>query len=295
MLPNLFLIGAMKAGTTSLHRYLGQHPEIYIPKLIKEPAFFAFGEGGESLIAGRPGRPRSMSRARYEALYEPGRVHRYRLDSSTAHLRVERSATRIREAVPEAKLMAVLRNPVERAFSQYQFSHKQAHDVGATFEAELACDAERARKDEQLGYGYLHHGFYHRHLRRYYDLFPPERFHIMLYEDFHADPVATVRGVIEFLGLNAGFTPDVSQRYNVSGIPRNAAIASAFRRFRGAKSFVERRLPPKLVSRLGQPLLRRERLDATLRARLLDVFRDDIERLQGLIGRDLSRWLEQPR
>jgi hypothetical protein len=319
VLPNLFVIGAAKAGTTSLHHYLGQHPDIFMSPL-KEPNFFAFtgtvpSFGGPD-EAGRPffeqDRLRrekyaysTLDRAEYERLFLQGKGRRYRGESSAAYLYFPGSAGRIRAATPDARIIAVLRHPVERAFSKYQQMRRDRAEPLETFA--LAVEAEPGRKQGNWSptWLYLDRGWYGRQLQPFVDTFPPEQIHVLLYEDLRKDPAGTLRGIFRFLGVDPDVPVDTSEKHNVSAVaevPRFGLVYQKLVRPFLNSPRIQSLVPERLVA-LARPLARRfllkrsapvrvEKLSSELRAELTALFREDILLTGRLIGRDLSHWLE---
>ncbi|HEX2526050.1 MAG TPA: sulfotransferase [Geminicoccus sp.] len=318
MLPNLFVIGAAKAGTTSLHHYLGQHPGIFMSP-VKEPNFFAFSQSVPHFAgpdeSGRPffqqDRLRRekyaysiMDRAEYERLFVQGKDKAYRGESSAAYLYFPGSAERIRALVPEARIIAVLRQPVERGYSKYQQMRRDlAEPLGSFAEA---VKAEPARKEAGWAptWLYLDRGWYGRQLAPYFANFPRHQVHVVLYEDLRRDPAACLHEIFTFLQLDPDVPVDMREQHNVSAVtqvPRFGLIYQmAVRPFLNSAR-LQSLIPEALVARI-RPLARRfllkqsapvqlEGLSPELKAQLTAMFSDDIVQLQELIGRDLSHWV----
>ena len=272
-LPDFVVIGAAKTGTTSLYHYLGQHPEIFMCSL-KEVNYFAYeGEVGEQFPV--------TSWELYCALFDASAGARVVGESSPACLGCPAAAERIRARLPAAKLVASLRDPVERAFSGYSMRVRQGH--------------ERRPVEEAFGAGEVHvlGGFYYERLRRYFERFDREQIRVVLFEDLVSDARGACRELFGFLGVDPGFAPDTSVEHNPGGLPR----------WRRIHDWLDHSEPSRGLRRLAPPALRRwvRRLrDATLgppppvppelRQWLVGLYREDTEKLEGLLGRDLSRW-----
>jgi hypothetical protein len=318
MLPNLFVIGAAKAGTTSLHHYLGQHPDIFMSP-VKEPNFFAFDKEVPAFAgppeAGRPAFERDrlkrekygfsvLDRMDYEQLFAQGRDRRLRGESSAAYLYCPGSARRIREAVPDARILAVLRQPVERAFSKYQQMRRDQAEPLDSFEEAVAAEPARQRDGWAPTWLYLDRGYYGRQLAPYFELFKRDRIHVLLYEDLRRDPRACLRAIFDFLQIDSDAVVDTSERHNVSAVaavPRFGLLYQIVARPFLTSARLQSLLPEQLIARI-RPLARRfllkqsavvagGRLEPALAERLTAGFRTDIEALQFLIDRDLSHWL----
>lgn len=297
-MPNFLVIGARKAGTTSLYHYLDQHPKVYMSP-VKEPNFFAI-EGKKADYRGpdaatRVNRWSVADPEEYEALFSGAGQSKAVGEASPAYLCNPEAPERIKRHVPDARLIAVLRDPAERAYSAYMH---QVRDGRETLGFAEALDAEewRTRANWAPGWRYTREGFYHEGLSRYFELFGGERIRVYLYEELRADPLGLVRDAYRFLGVEDSFEPDTSRRHNPSGVPKSRLLVSVLKRPNPLKSALRPLLPEGLRGRLSEGLQRRNLseappLEAGVRGRLVETYREDVLALEGLIGRDLSAWL----
>jgi hypothetical protein len=317
--PEFFVIGAEKSGTTSLHRYLDQHPAINMSS-VKEPNFFAF-LGGVPAFAG----PRSLERSvllgdrltrekygfsivtweAYERLFASAAPGALRGESSVSYMYYPEAGERIRRYVPRARFLAILRHPVDRAYSKYLQFRRDGVEPCARFEDAIAAEPERIRARWSPTWFYLDRGYYHRQLSGYVDLFGRERLHVALYDDFARDPQGVLDGMFQFLGVDP-VTVDVGRHHNVSRevhVPRLVWLHDLVMRPNRASRLMRGRLPHRFV-RAVTPLARRvvfrtagtldyTPLSPALRSELTSRFRDDILRLADLLDRDLSHWLQE--
>ena len=309
-MPNFLIIGAPRTGTTSLWHHLDSHPQVYMSP-VKEPKFFAF-EGQEADFHGPPPEDRSGDNTApwaitdleaYRALFGGVTDENALGEASTLYLYYnEKAAELIRRYVPEAKLIAVLRDPVERAYSHFLFMRSHGREPLADFARALDAEEERVRERWWPAFHYARAGFYHEQLSRYFKLFGREQIRIYLYEDLQPDPSGVTRAVFRFLGVDDAFVPgDMSVKHNPSGVPRSEKLyALLYSGCRWVRPFVEPHLPnrlrqrvPRVVASLKKRNLDKPRLSPEVRGRLVGEYREDILRLQDLIGRDLSSWLEQ--
>jgi len=296
VLPTFLVIGTAKAGTTSLYDYLRQHPGAFMSP-VKEPRFFAYD--GRPLPAGGPGGFHGrtvMDPAAYEALFDGAEPGQARGEASPMYLYSALAADRIAARVPEARLVAVLRDPAERAFSHFLHLRRDELEPCATFAEALAREPERIAGDWDWSFHYRALGLYDAQLARYAALFPPEQIHVVLYEDLARDAVGVAQGVYRFLGLDDTFAPDVRAKLNTGGVPKEGAawrVASTYDHplRRVLRPFLPHRLRLALLSRLRERALERPTLDPKVRADLVAGYRDDVGRLQTRLGRDLSAWL----
>jgi hypothetical protein len=164
-------------------------------------------------------------------------------------------------------------------------------DAVSDFEAAVALEDERWGQDRSMRFTYTRASLYHDGLRAFSERFPGERILVLLFDDFAADPAGTMRTIFQFLDVDPGFVPDVGIRHNRSMLPRSTLVREGFGRPFRLRRFLQRNLPPPLVTRLGNVLMRPPpRLASAVRARLLPRFIEDIERLETLLDRDLSTW-----
>jgi hypothetical protein len=284
--PDFLVIGAYKSGSTALHEALRTHPQVFVPAQ-KGPSFFAF-DGAEE--PDRPLPPGTVRRWEdYQALFDPAPAGAVCGEVSPEYLANPRAAGRIRERVPGVRLVAILRNPVERAFSDYLMYVRDGLEPESDFGRALGAQEERRRAGAPTGY-YVETGFYGRQLRPYFEAFPRERIQVHLFEDFAADPDAVLRGLYAFLGVDPALGRAPERAVNVSGVPRNAAVAAAVRGGRRLAPLlpaaVRRRAKAALARGLDRPALAPEH-----RRRLVELYREDVAELERLLDRPLDRWL----
>jgi hypothetical protein len=302
-LPNFLIIGAAKAGTNALYHSLRQHPQVYMSPW-KEPKFFAFESEADLGFLAANGRDAPVNasvildQAEYEELFDDASDDELaRGEASTHYLYVEKSPARIKALIPDARLIAVLRNPVDRAFSSYQHlvrDELEPLDFGA------ALDAEPQRIAEHYAYLYRYTdlGFYSEQLDRYEKTFPESQLCVLLYDDLRSDPQGTCRRIFSFLGVDEHFVPDMSGEYNRSGVPKNRVMHRLLnpsapmkrRLWNVTPRFARERLldaQTKMVNRN----LQRQTMPEPERDRLRDVFREEVGRLETRLHRDLSHWL----
>lgn len=286
MLPEFLVIGAYKSGSTAIQEALRAHPQVFLPA--KGPSFFAFDEAPAIDRPLPPGTVRDWDA--YRALFAPAPPDTVRGEVSPEYLANPWACGRIRARVPEARLVAVLRNPVERAFSDY-LMYVRDGDERLDFAAALDEQEERRRAGSPTGY-YLETGYYGRQLRPYFDAFPRGQIQVHLFEDFAADPDSVLEPIFAFVGVDPALGTTPERAVNVSGVPRNALVGAAVR---GGKRMapllpeaVRRRAKTALVRGLDRPDLEPE-----LRARLVEVYREDVAELERLLERPLGHWLTE--
>jgi Sulfotransferase family len=303
-MPNFLLIGAQKSGTTSLYAYLKQHPQIFMSPL-KEPRFFAFegekpnfrGPGDEKLYESIVGDIEA-----YRTLFEGVSKEKAIGEASVVYLYISSAPERIRHYIPGVKVIAILRNPVERAYSAFLHLTRDRKEPLRDFARALQAEEERISNNWGPIWHYRQVGFYYVQLKRYFDTFEREQIRVYLYEDLNDDPMQVMKDIYGFLGVEDAFVPEVSRRYNVSGIPTNEGWHALYSFLLGqnlAKSIIRPLLPRGLRQRVSTTLLStlqdrtlvKPPLPTEVQQQLTELYREDILKLQELIGRDLSQWL----
>ena len=299
-LPNFLIVGAARSGTTALHYELAQHPEICM-STIKEPNFFVFDDGRPLIQADQRLLVKSVpDRRGYEQLFRPGRGERAVGEASPLYLYVRESPELIERALSDVRLIAVLRQPVERAYSHFLQIERVGEDaVGERFRT--AVERERALGYEpyHAGTHYLRPGRYHEQLSRYWSRFGQDRMLVLRYEELEASPRDVLARICRFLGVDDSFAFDTSQSYNRSGVPRGGVTYLARRAVARVQPYVKAALPTRAAAALGRARARTEHaavrrpppVDPDLSAELMaSYFAGEVEGTERLAGLDLSAW-----
>jgi hypothetical protein len=303
-LPTFLIIGAGKAGTTACYHYLKTHPEIYMSP-VKEARFFAFDGRRPSY----PGRvygafPTSgvVDLESYQRLFDGATTERALGEASPQYLSTPGTAERIRAHIPDVSLVAILRDPAERAYSQFLHMVRDGYEPERDFLAALDAEPDRIRDGWAPAFLYTTRHFYSRNLASYFAAFDRSQIRVYLYEDFRRDPATVLRDLYAFVGVNPDFVPDLTPRHNVSGIPKSRLLFKAYDGLARLARAAERRgfIPGRVLDKgvfasastaFQRWILERPRMPAEVRARLRALYREDTLALQDLIGRDLSHWL----
>lgn len=300
-LPNFIVIGAARSGTNALYEYLRQHPAVYVASP-KEPRFFAFEDAPPAFGGPKPNDytalPTWTRLADYTALFEPSADQTAVGEASTVYLYYpgDKPAERIRFHVPHAKLVAILRQPADRAYSNFLLAVQSGWEPLHDFAEALAAEPARTRANWSYFLRYRQNSAYYEQLLRFYRRFPRSQIKVFLYEDLTTRPLAMLEETFRFLEVNPTFRPDVSARRVASRGHRSRAI-DEWLRSPPARSAALAALLPAGLRRTARAAIRRWNvvrpppLDPALRRELTDAFRPDVLRLQELIGRDLSDWL----
>lgn len=300
MRPTFLIIGTAKAATTSLYHYLTQHPGIFMSP-VKEPRFFHV-EGQAPAPAGSVNEgmnPETVyTLADYEALFAEAHPEQARGEASPVYLYSPRAAARIHHHMPDARLVAVLRDPADRAHSHYLHLRRLGREPCEDFAEALAQEEARIAAGWEWSWHYRRMGYYDAQLARYAARFGPEQVRVYLYEDVQQDPDAVVRNLLAFIGADPDIAVDTAAEYNTGGAPGSGLLYGMATRYdhplrRVLRPLIPERLRPRLLGRLRRKALPRPTLDPAVRADLVRGYRDDLLRLEERLGRDLSAWRQE--
>jgi hypothetical protein len=209
--PEFFVVGQAKSGTTALAEMLGQHEQIFIPR-IKEPSFFA------NELLGPEHQGRAMGERRYHKLFAAARDDQLSGDASTQYISSEEAARKIAAVRPDARIIVLFRDPVAFVISMHRQQVQNRYESEADLGRALALEEDRAlgRRVPKLaprrtGLLYTRLARYVEQLARYENEFPAEQILPLIYEDFRADNRGTLAGIFEFLGVSDDVTITPSQ------------------------------------------------------------------------------------
>lgn len=295
VLPNFLVIGAPKSGTTSLYKYLDEHPQVYMSSH-KEPRFFAF-EGSTGFNGHGVSRYNIVTTLdEYQQLFSQVSDQQAIGEASTWYLSSPTAPERIKHYIPDVKLIAILREPAERAYSHYWHLYRKDLEPIDTFEKAILAEEHRKQSNWLPDWYYLQEGFYYEHLTRYFQLFGREQLRVYLYEDLCSDPTKVLRDIFQFLDIDSEFEPNVVQRYNVTKLMRSKRLGDFLSRPSTIKRFIRRTIPQTGRAKAKQMLVSmntydRPKMLPEIKASLLADYSESIYKLQELLNRDLSHWL----
>jgi hypothetical protein len=299
-LPDFFVVGAPKAGTTALHRALARHPQLYVSP-IKEPKFFLC-DGSRPHYIG-PGDAHSSrewiwDRRDYEQLFDGARPGTLRGESTPLYLADFAAHERIHRAAPEARLIAVLRDPVDRAYSNW--AHLWTDGLETIGDFVDACSEEERRRAASWGpfWSYLGTGLYGSQIEHLLTLFRREQVLLIRYKWLVDEPVRTLDEVARFLGVEEGLVTDVPAHNVGNYVAPSLANRVARNVFRGGAA-IGGFFPPRLWRKVSVPLQlamqarpqHRPELPQSQRAMLVQFFEKDTHLLESITGWDLTDWL----
>lgn len=293
--PNFIIIGAMKAATTSLYNYIKQHPDIFMTK-VKEPMFFNnFNQNTDfKVLANKSKKVNSL--LDYFSMFSSVKNESAIGEASPAYIYNENAPHLIKEHLPDVKIIAILRQPTDRAYSNFLHTKRADRENVNSFEQAIKIEKERISDNWSPLYHYIQKGFYSVQLKRYYNLFPKENIKVYLFEDVVKTPKETLKDIFKFLNVDENIEIDVSKKSNVSGTP-NGILGFILKKMRYynlmPKFAISDYLPTFMVNLLFKSVYKNtEKLDTVLRKELTDkYYREEILKLEKLIDRDLSNWL----
>ena len=241
MVSNVFVVGAPKAGTTSLYQYLGQHPRIFIPE-VKELHYFSQPEVSDTYYPV----PMVKTEEEYRGYFRDCREDQIAGDFSPSYLIHEEAAQRIREFEPEARIIVCLRDPVDRAISHYLMDQRM--NLVSTPMLEILKEPGRHPRHYRA---YVSMGEYTAQLRRYEEVFPSGQIRIVQFDDLVRDAEGVTRKLLEFLGLPSGGFQFETEAHNRYQVPRARWIVRAGQRGVGKMAWAvgKRVLPRRLLDR----------------------------------------------
>ena len=282
--PNFFILGAAKCGTTSLHHYLSQHPEIFLTAE-KETCFFC----REFQVIDNP--------EDYYGLFD-GVTNEWIIgESSHVYMTSPDTPAMLHDGFPEARFLVTLRHPADRAHSLYHHMRRNGLESIPTFEQALAAEEERFQSDRfretcpQYLYNFLYFrsGLFGEQLARYFALFRRDQFKIITLRELKQDPVTTLQDIFRFLNVDATFQPDLSIQNE--GMAARSPLIQRLLNNRGLADTVKnwnwlRRLA---LGPLRNMLFRDvPPMDPSTREALAIRYRSDLALLDELVGRQLS-------
>lgn len=289
--PNFLIIGVAKAGTTSLYHYIRDHPEVYLSPT-KEPCFFAH----EEKTAERQPDKVVTTLDAYGALFDGVTTETAVGEASPVYFHSPLAPPRIKQHLPEARLVALLRHPVERAYSHYMMLLEAGVIPVRDFETAFREDMRSAGTATGAEHNAFRQSYYADSLARYLELFDRSQLRVYLFETLVADPHAVLRDLFAFLDVDPDYVPEAFGRHNVShGLPRSKALHRLIFRANPVKALA-RSLLPETVRRWGTRRIvhgnrtRKQALTAAVRREFMAVYRDDAARVERLLDLDLSPW-----
>ena len=293
-LPNLLIVGAAKSGTTSLHNYLNQHPEIFMSDL-KEPHFLINNTIGNKRIPNGV-----LSMKEYEKLFLNTSHYKYRGESSVMYLLfAKESIENIKKYLDDkVKIIIMLRNPVDRAYSGYQHVKRYNHMEKLTFEEAIETCESRYQEfvDFTPASRYLEIGNYYSQVKLFKENFP--NIHVIIYDDYKQNINKEITKVFDFLDLPPHLI-DTTKKHMVGGWQwKNIYLKRLILHHNIIKIFLRILIPFKYVRFKIRLFLQKlsvkeiDKMQEKTKKKLVNYYRDDVMRLSALLKKDLTFWLD---
>ena len=294
-LPNLLIVGAAKSGTTSLHNYLKQHPEIFMSNH-KEPHFLINKEIGENRI------PKGVKKLNeYSSLFDGSDTFKYRGESSAMYLQFPNIVIKnIKKYLEkDIKIIIMLRNPIDRAFSGYQHVKRFNVDEELTFAQALDVCEDRYFKQTSLtpATRYIHIGMYYDFVKKFMHSFSGQ-VHVIIYDDFITDTQNELSKVFSFLKVKK-IDVNITEKYMVGGWKwKNRFFKNTFMKKSFLKKIIKIIAPFKFLRIFLNDLFKYlftmpdDKMDISVRKKLQNIYKNDVINLSKLLNRDLNFWIK---
>lgn len=304
-LPDFLIVGAAKSGTTSLHYYLDQHKDIFMPRK-KELVFFSFMDISSHIVERYKEKPYAaltldeyashFSRAaKNQVIGEACPYYLYKYRDTIKNIRIIYG-----ERHRQLKIIIVLRNPAERAWSHFIMMYKRDRIEPMDFHEAIEAKIVNQRLQDnpfEIGRDYIGGGMYYEQVKAFVDEFPAVR--VFLYEELSENILKVVKDIFSFLSVDTSFTPDVGTRFNVSGEVRSRLLHTIVEGQYPLKSIFKSLVPHQMRKmikyKLQEKNVRRQEMPSGIKKELtMKYFKDDILKLEALLKKNLSMWLDTP-
>lgn len=299
VLPTFLIVGAAKAGTSSVFHYLKEHPEVHTSN-IKETFYFNnFDFNSINRSGGAYWKKPITTLNEYKKLFLssfPG--IRASGEASTSYLPFYlETIPRIKNTLGDPKIIIILRNPVDRAFSNY-LHHKRDGFEQFSFEQALKLEEQRVKENWWCTYQLRAWGFYYESVKAYIENFSNVK--VSLYDDLKSDPKQFIKNIYRFIGVDSDFKPELQERYNASNFPKikwlwkitdeTSKIRKTSAKMAGI--IVNKKNRQMIIRYLKNINSFKPRMNEQTRKMLIGCYHEDIQKTSSLIHRDLSHWIE---
>ena len=294
--PNFIIVGAMKAATTSVYSYLKQHPDIFMTR-VKEPMFFNnYKKSQDFLIIGSKSKNKIKTISEYYALFDEAKSEKLLGEASPSYIYDKKTPSLIKKYLPNTKIIIILRQPIDRAYSNFLHVLRSGREVFSSFEDSINNESKRIEDNWSPLYHYINKGYYSEQIERYFNEFPIGNIKILLFEDIIQNTKECLIDIFRFLQVDDTFEVDFSRKLNASGIPRGVFgfILKKMRYYRVMPKFaLSDYLPNFIINFIFKSVYTKSpKLSSKHRKELTNkYYKEEIKKLQKLINRDLSAWL----
>ncbi len=296
--PTFLIIGVQKSGTTSVYTYLKQHPQVYMSP-VKETNFFERDWEQESADVQLRKKNGIVTWAQYQTLFDQATNQHLALGEASPNylFHYRSSAIQIQRRLPDAKLIVILRNPVQRACSDYLMNMRDA--IGKQTPL-----AEQVKSRGDSSYVLLK-GKYYEQLKYFIDMFGRSQVDVFLYDDLRKDSKGFMRAMYQSIGVSPDFVADTSKKAQIARVPKNQTLNRVLKTqnpIRNVATGIMQLVPADLRHQLRDRLIALNSQDKSKTEfteediiLLKQYYRQDVLKLQDLLQRDLSAWLQDDR
>lgn len=286
-LVNFFIVGAPKAGTTSLHNYFMEHDNIFMPEM-KEPNYFAYEQIVEQNLFYKERGVGTLSE--YNNLFKEVKDEKAVGEASVSYLFYDQTPKKIKDYNPNAKIIILLRDPIKRAHSHYLMDYKLGY-TNVSFE-DIVNNRSNHKLKNLYYQQYIELGLYYEQVKRYIDTFGTESVKIYLNEDLKKDTKGIVKELLHFLEVDSNSIPDISKEYNTYKKPKNKLLHKLFT-FQKLRNKLGKLLPQSIKNFILNFILEetdKPEIENETLIKLKEIYNEDISNLEKLIKRDLNKW-----
>lgn len=291
------LIGAVKAGSSSIYHYLKQHPDIFMSPM-KETKYFQWDGEQHRFSTELDQKIYQNSIKTYKDYLDQfsGVGSEHAIGEATPSYLYNRNVPgRLHKRFPNIKLIVVLRHPADRAFSHFLHTKRLGYEP---LEFHQAIAEEQNRIDANWGpsWQYTSQGYYYEQVKRFVDLFGKDRMCFYLFDKLKREPACVIRGMYSFLEVDQDFQPNTSIKHNIGGVPKNRFLHDLTNKPNAPKALLKAILPIEFrqsINRLiGSKNVVKPVIDLQVREALSAKYQKDIEQLEDLVDIDLSAWYQ---
>ena len=286
MKTNLFIVGTPKSGTTALYEYLRHHADVFLPE-IKETNYFSHREIARQQLYYKA--QVINHRPAYEELYASASSQKWLLDASVSYLYYKDVPERIFQYNPKARIIILLRDPTERAFSHFLMDKRLGFlptGLDTIFEKKLHDHRSKLAYQQCISLG-----LYYEQVKRYLDVFPQNQIRIFFHHEVKADRTKWLAEVCAFLDISPLREEASRQEHNAYSNPKNKLVQSMYKAKwlrSGIRTLIPKQLQKSLLSRFFDNT--KPELDPQLKLKLRAYYKNDIQKLESLVDKDLSNW-----
>ena len=288
MKVDFFIVGAPKAGTTSLYHYLNEHPKISMSS-VKEPNYFSHEELENQKLYYKSNKINSLDN--YHNLFLTREANLIYGEASVSYLFYKNVPEKIKTYNKNAKIIILLRNPIERAFSHYLMDARLGL-ISESFES-VVDSFETTDKNKLFYQQYIELGKYYNQISNYKRLFNDKNILIIDYEDFKNKTSLYVSNVFDFLQIDTSFKPNLDLTHNTFRKPKFTFIEKLYSNH-SIRCLINQLIPSKFKNYINQMVYDKKDkpiLSQDLRERLKSIFKNDVNKLSNMLNKDFSKWI----